>query len=158
MFPCEIQLEDEQPALVVRFIATAHDLRPHCGRVYRAIMHYLGESGEDQAGFAFAVYRNLDMEYLDVEAGYLVRKLLPAKGEIRPTQISGGRFAVCHYSGPSDQSEAAYDLLADFAKARGYALSGPAYEWYLDDPLVPLEKSRIDIAVPVIRLEERAAV
>lgn len=151
MYPCRIQVRASQPTLSVRFTAPVQALPQHFGRIYGSIMQYLGEMGEDHAGPPFAMYYNMDMQNLDIEAGFPVKKALPPRGDIQACEIPGGTFAVCHYTGPYSQCAPAYDHLADYAKDQGYAPTGLAIEWFLDGPDVPPEKMRTDIAYEVHR-------
>jgi effector-binding domain-containing protein len=159
MFPCKLQEEPTRPTLSIRFRAPVHELPKHFTRVYTAIMQYLGELGEEHAGPAFAIYNNMDMENLDIEAGFPVTKPLPAKGEIQSGEIAAGTFAICHYTGPYDQVGSAYEQLARFAVRQGYAPSGAAYEWYLNSPEdIPPQELMTDLAFPVERVEDKQAV
>lgn len=156
MFPCEIKDEASRYTLSIRFRAAVQDLPVHFGRVYDQVMRYIGELGEHHAGAAFAIYYNMDMQDLDIEAGFPVSGPLPGKGEIQTGSIEGGQFAVCHYTGPYNEVSAAYEDLTQFVQAQGYVFNGPAYEWYLNGPDVPPQKLRTDLTLPVKRMEETA--
>lgn len=158
MFPCEIQEHVTQPALAVRFRAPVQDLKQHFGRVYSMIMQYITEVGAEYAGAPFAIYRNMDMQNLDVEVGFPVSKAAPTKGEIHSIEIPGGSYAVCHYRGPYDQMASSYTHLAEFAKAKGFVPGHIAYEWYLSEPDVPPQDIRTDIAFPVTRVADKETV
>ncbi|MEZ4668108.1 MAG: GyrI-like domain-containing protein [Anaerolineae bacterium] len=158
MYPCEIKQQAAQQALSIRFRAAVQDLPKHFGRVYGQIMQYLETLGEQHTG-AFAAYYNMDMQYLDVEAGCPVLKPLPGSGEIKATVIRGGTVAVCHYTGPYDAMPPVYEQLMQFVKEQGYVINGPAYEWYLNGPdEVPPEQLKTDIVLPVMVIKEGATV
>ncbi len=153
MYPCELQEQAARHALSIRFRSAVQDLPAHFERVYGSIMQYLGALGEEHTGAAFAAYYNMDMQSLDVEAGFPVARPLPGKGDIRATEIPAGMFAVCHYTGPYDQVGPAYEQLMQFIKEKGYTVSGAAYEWYLNGPCdVSPQDLKTDIVLPVMRI------
>jgi effector-binding domain-containing protein len=151
MYPCELKERSVQHTLSIRFRSPVQDLPVHLGRIYGSIMHYLETLGEEDTGAAFAAYYNMDMQDLDVEAGFPVARPLPGKGDIQAAEIPGGMFAICHYTGPYDQVGPAYEQLMRFVRERGYTAGGVAYEWYFDGPDVPPQDTRTDIVFPVTR-------
>jgi len=124
----------EQPALTMRTTTAVQNLPEFFGKAYSGIMQYLGELGETPAGMPFGAYYNLDMQNLDVEAGFPVAKALPGEDEIKASQIPGGKFISTVHVGAYDSVEPAYDALTKWAKDNGYEPSGVAYEYYLNDP------------------------
>lgn len=132
----QIKLLDlpEQATLSVRATQAVGDLPQFFGRVYGSIMQYLGELGAAPAGMPFATYYNMDMEHMDVEAGFPVAKPLPSKGEIQASRIPAGKYISTIHVGPYDACKSAYDALADWAKQNGHEPNGIAYEYYLNDP------------------------
>jgi effector-binding domain-containing protein len=154
MFSCEIQEQPTRPTLSIRFRSPVGELPKHFERIYTIIGKYIEEQDGEHAGAAFSIYYNMDMEDLDVEAGFPVSKALPTEGEIQAGEIPGGTFAVCHYTGPYAEVGPAYEALTKFAQGEGYAPAGPAYEWYFDGPDVPEKDLRTDVAFPVKRVQE----
>jgi effector-binding domain-containing protein len=128
------------------------------GRVYSAISQYLRELGEQHSGPAFAAYHNMDMQNLDIEAGFTVPKPLQDRGEIRAGKIPGGMVAICHYTGPYDKLGTAYDELTQFIREKGYTPGSVCYEWYFSGPDVPPQDTKTDIAFPVTFVGETASV
>jgi effector-binding domain-containing protein len=124
----------DQPTLAMRSIMPVGKLPEFFGKAYGGVMAYLGESGEYPAGMPFGAYYNLDMNALDVEAGFPVAKKFEGKGEIKPGVISGGKFITTIHVGAYDAVKVAYDALAQWAKENGYEPTGIAYEYYLNDP------------------------
>ncbi len=157
MYPCELTQRATQPTLTIRFTAPMQELPRHFGRAYGEIAKYLAMIGEQPAGMPFALYHNMDMEHLDVEAGFPVGKPLPTKGEIAAGTIAGGTFAICHYTGPYDKCGPAYDALHHFIADKGYVTGDVAYEFYLNGPETPPEKLKTDLVFPVTRVTEPAA-
>ncbi|MCC6805454.1 MAG: GyrI-like domain-containing protein [Anaerolineae bacterium] len=179
MDPCEIQDWTTRYTLSIRFRAAVQDspqplgnsgakdryyparqaavqpLPQRLGNAYRAIGEYLNQLGEAPAGGVFAAYYNMDMQDLDVEAGFTVAKRLPGSGEIQASEIPAGTFAVCHFTGPYAAMAPGYEALTQFARDNGYKPSGIAYEWYFSPPDTPPQDIKTDIVFPVTRIGER---
>lgn len=158
MYPCEIQEQALRQTLSIRFRASVKELPEHFTRVYAAITHYIRQRETLLAGPAFAIYYNLNMRNLDIEAGFPVNRPMLASGEIQFGEIPAGTFAVCHYTGPYNKMNPAYEELTSFATDKGYKPGKIAYEWYLNGPGVDPENLRTDIAFPVSRVAMIASV
>ena len=140
----------DQPTLVMRSIMPVGKLPDFFGKSYGGIMAYLGELGEYPAGMPFGAYFNMDMNALDVEAGFPVARIIEAKGEINGGVIPGGKFISTIHIGAYDSVGPAYDALAQWAKDNGYETTGVAYEYYLNDPTAdPSIKPETEIRLPL---------
>jgi effector-binding domain-containing protein len=149
-YQCELAEQSAQPTLSIRTRAAVQDLPQLFGRVYGALAQYLGELGEQPMGAPFAAYRNMDMQDLDVEAGFPVARQLAGKGEMQPGEIPGGKWAVTLHVGPYEQLRAAYDALGQWMKAHNYEPIGVAYEMYLNDPqAVPPQELQTKVVFPL---------
>ena len=133
-YPCEVREQPAQPVLSIRTRTSVQDLPGVIGKAYGAIAQHLGGLGEAPAGPPFAAYYNMDMHDLDVEMGFPVRKPLAGQGEIKASQIPGGKAATCLHTGPYSDLHTGYQALSDWVKQGGYQTTGVAYEIYLNDP------------------------
>ncbi len=59
-----------QPPLFLRTVVVVEKLPDFFGKAYGGIMKYLGELGEAPAGMPFGTYFNMDMNALEVAAGF----------------------------------------------------------------------------------------
>jgi effector-binding domain-containing protein len=140
----------DQPTLVIRSMLPVGKLPEFFGKAYGGIMTYLTELGEYPAGMPFGAYFNLDMNALEIEAGFPVARKLEGKGEIKAGMIPGGKFLSTTHIGAYDTMKPAYEALAQWAKAKGYEPTGVAYEYYLNDPSSdPLIKAETEIRFPI---------
>ncbi len=158
-FPCEIRTLTHQPAVSVRFRAPVEELPRHFKRAYRMVGQYLAEMGVVHDGPVYAAYYNLDMQALDVEAGCALGKPLSGKEEVQASEVAGGPFAICHYTGPYDAMPPVYEMLMKFATEQGYRFNErlPYYEWYFNGPDDVAPKDlQTDIAIPLLPIEEPA--
>ncbi|MBI9046319.1 MAG: GyrI-like domain-containing protein [Anaerolineaceae bacterium] len=133
---CEIVEKSDQPTLTLRTRTSIDKLPEFLGKAYGMVGQYMGENQVEHMGAPFAAFYNLDMQDLDVEAGFPVAKALPGKGEIINAIIPAGKQATLTFVGPYDQMEPAYEALNVFIKENGYQATGVCYEYYLNDPTV----------------------
>ncbi|HAX81533.1 MAG TPA: AraC family transcriptional regulator [Actinobacteria bacterium] len=147
----EVTFEDRtaQPTLSIRTRAAVQDMPGVFGDAFEAVMQYLGQMGEQPAAMPYAVYRNMDMQDLDLEIGFPVARPLPGEGRIQPGEIPGGRWATVMHVGPYDQIGASWGRLTAGIAAAGMTIAGPAYEFYFDGPETPPEKIRTLLGHPV---------
>ena len=131
---CEIYEQAAQPTLAVRTHASVEKLPQVLGEAYGAIGQYLGSLGEAPGGAPFVAYYNMNMEDLDIEAGFPVTKPLPGKETIQSSLMPAGKFATCLYKGPYNECGPAYEELSHWIQEQGYETTGVAYEFYLNDP------------------------
>ena len=150
LYPCEFTKKSDQIALSIRTRSAVGDLSEVLGAAYCKISQYLVEIGEKPAGPPYVAYFNMDMQDLDIEIGFPVSKKLDGKGNIQCSDIPGGQFAACLFTGPYSEIEAAYTALAEWTKAQGFSSTGTAYEIYLNDPSeTPPAKLQTQILFPL---------
>jgi effector-binding domain-containing protein len=150
VYNIELSEEPAQPVLSIRKRTSAGNLPQEFSKVYGEIMQYLNEIGEKPLNVAFAAYYNLDMEDLDVEIGFPVKKPLAGKGDIKPGEIPAGKQVSCFYRGPYNQMEPVYKAMLEWASENGHTLTGVAYELYYNSPMdVPESELLTKIIFPV---------
>ncbi len=132
--PVEIIEQAPQPALIVHTRTTAGDLPALLGQVYGRIISYLGAQAEQVAVMPFVAYYNLDMQDLEIDAGFTVAREIPGEGDLQAVFIPGGQFAASTHYGPSGDCGPAYEALAAWIAEHGREATGMAYEFYLNDP------------------------
>jgi len=149
-YECQVQQQPERAVLSIRRRTAVSNLPEFLGRAYGSVAQYLAELGEQPAGRPYAAYYNMDMQNLDVEAGFPISKDLPGKGNIQASRIPGGKAATCVHVGPNDKIEPAYAALTQWIKDKGYEATGVAYEFYLNDPEeAPPEELATQIVFPL---------
>jgi effector-binding domain-containing protein len=140
----------DQPTLVMRSILLVDKLPEFFGKAYGGGMTYLSGLGNYPAGMPFGAYYNLDMNTMDVEAGFPVARVFEGEGDIIASVIPGGKFISTIHLGSYDSMKPAYDALAKWAKDNGYEPTGIAYEYYLNDPSAdPSIKAETEIRFPL---------
>ena len=149
-YPCEAVEQPTQPVLSIRTRTPVQNLPQVLGKSYQNIIELLGELGESPAGAPFVAYYNMDMQDLDMEIGFPVSKKLQSKGEIHSSEIPGGKYATCLYTGPYPEMPPAYEALNAWIQEHGYEPTGVVYEHYLNSPQeVPPQELKTLIAFPL---------
>lgn len=149
-YSCEILDQPAQPVLSIRGRTSVQDLPRFLGETYDKIVQYLGRLGEAPAGPPFCGYFNMDMQNLEVEAGFPVARALPGEGEIQFCELPAGKAAVGQLIGPYTLLNQAYEALTQFVNFQGYEPTGEAYEFYLNDSqYVPPEELSTRIVFPL---------
>lgn len=147
---CELVDLQARPTLVVRTRASVERLPEVLGPAWGAIMAYAGGAGAQPVDPPFVAYHNTDMADLDVEVGMTFDQALPGEGDVRPGGISAGRAAECIHVGPYTELRRTYEALEAWIDENGLQPSGPAYEFYLDDPGdTPEAELRTRVVLPV---------
>jgi len=133
-YQCNVEERTAQPVLTVRGRSPVQELPQFLGRAYGAIGAYLGQLGQGPAGPPFAAYYNMDMQDLDVAAGFPVVAPLPERGEIQAGEMAAGMYATCMYTGPYTGLSEAYEALNRFMQEKTLTSTGLVYEFYFGDP------------------------
>jgi effector-binding domain-containing protein len=115
---CEVRQQSASPVLTMRGRVPVQALPGFLGKVYSSI---------------FAYY-NMDMQDLDIEAGYPVIKPLAGRGEIHASMLPEGLVAETVFTGPYLEMGPAYEGLSHWVKENGYEMCGTVYEVYLNSP------------------------
>jgi effector-binding domain-containing protein len=146
----EIKKMDALPTLFTRQTSAVGELPQVFGRSYGSIVQYLAANGEQPCGAAYALYYNLDMEALDVQAGFTVKRLLPEQGEIKAGEIPAGRYATGVYFGAYDQMAPFYNALNQWVSEQGEKVTGLTYEWYFSPPDTRPEDTKTEVWFPLV--------
>ncbi|HEY3272261.1 MAG TPA: GyrI-like domain-containing protein [Methanocella sp.] len=133
-FKCEIKEMPAQPALAIRTKTRLQNLPQTIGECFGRVIGYLGQIGEQPASAPYVGYYNMDMNNLDVEIGFPVAKALPGNGEIRASQLPGGKMGTCLYTGPYTEMPVAYEALTKLLGEKGLEPAGIVYEVYYNSP------------------------
>jgi effector-binding domain-containing protein len=145
----EVFVRPAQPAVTMRSTIPVEKLKEFLGQAYCATLAYIGEMGEQPTGMPFACYHNMDMQALDVEAGFPVSRALPTRGELLAAEIPAGRCAGCMHVGSYDSLPVTYAALSQWMAEQGLQPAGVVYEFYHTGPEVPPEQTLTQIVFPL---------
>jgi effector-binding domain-containing protein len=130
----EVIETSEQPALSVRTVTSVDRLPAEIGRSAQVVIDYLNEVGEQPSDALYVAYYNMDMQKLDVEIGFPVKKVLEGRGEVCKGTVPAGKKATCMYKGPYKEMEPAYGAMSKWMEENGHQPTGIMYEYYYNSP------------------------
>jgi effector-binding domain-containing protein len=124
-----------QTALTIRTRTPARLLPNVLGQGFKEMAEYLKELDEEPAGPPFVAYYNSNMDDLEIEMGYPIKKDIDPKGVMEVREIPEGKYATCQYIGSYNQLEPAYKVLRKWIEENDYEPTGVVYEHYLNNPM-----------------------
>lgn len=133
-YKIELKEEKSQPVLAVRFKSSVQEVPSQLGRIYGSIINYIEKLGCTDPLMPYAAYFNLDMQDLDIEAGFTITKAVSGEGEIHAGEIPAGQQVSCVHKGPYTACEVAYNQMTAWMQKNQCTPTGVAYEFYLNSP------------------------
>ena len=130
----EIIKTEEKKALTVRMFSPVAKLPENIGSIYGEVATLIQQKGYGFAGAPFVMYYNMDMDNLDIEAGFPVAGPAEGEGRVKLSRIPGGEKATALHTGPYDTLEKTYTELSNFVQEKGREPEEFMYEEYLNSP------------------------
>lgn len=146
----EVVEKQETATLMVRVTTPVSELPKVIGEVYGELTGYVKEKGIVCSGPPFALYRNMDMEALEVELGFPVSAPAEGRGRIEAGTIPGGKAVSALHIGPYSELERSYRKVMDYIAEQKLEVTPWMYESYLDDPAeTPPGELKTEIVFPL---------
>ena len=130
----EIRNVAERPTLAVRVTTPVAKLSEEMGTAYRDIAGFMAAEGLEFAGPPYALYRNMDMNALDVEIGFPLSVPAKGNGRILAGTIPGGPVAASTHTGAYEGIATTYEKLKSFVEEQNREAEDWCYEFYLNSP------------------------
>lgn len=148
---CALEPLHRQPTLTVRSRTPAARIADALGRSFAAAMEYARAHDVQPAGPPFALYHNMDMDDLDLEAGYPVSRAIRGSAEVVAGELPECEAATCLHIGSYESIGQSYGVLMKWLEERSLESWGLAYEFYLNDPrTTPPDQLRTRIVFPLL--------
>lgn len=148
---CEIKEQPAMPVLTVRTRCAVAELPRVLGETYAKIEAYLAQNGAQPVYAPFVVYYNMDMDALDIDAGFPVAGGLTGSDEIQANELPAGKVLAAIYTGAYEGMHEAYAAIDAWAGEHGAKRQGVVYEFYHNDPMVtPPEQLITEIVFPLV--------
>lgn len=126
--------KEEAETLAVRLRTSIQDMPANLGSVYGEIASLFGTDGINCTGAPFVIYYNLDMDDLDIEAGFPVSGALKDYGRVKRSVLPGGEQATAVHKGSYETIEDTYNKLNAFCTEQNRKPQDKVYEEYLNSP------------------------
>jgi flavin reductase (DIM6/NTAB) family NADH-FMN oxidoreductase RutF/effector-binding domain-containing protein len=150
-YQCDIVERSAQPALAIRTRVSPVALTLVIGQSMFAVAQYASEKGYTPSGPPFVVYHGFDGQEQDIEIGFPFEPGIEGRDNIKVSEIPGGKSATYHYVGSYEKLPQVRAALEQWLNTNGYAVSGAAYEIYLNDPQTTApENLETEIMVPLL--------
>jgi effector-binding domain-containing protein len=133
-YECQAYLQAALPVLGIRARTPVEKLPETLGKCYGSIGQYLAGLGQAPAGCPYVAYFNMDMQDLEIEAGFPVAGALAGKDAIQAGTLPNKMVATTTFTGPYTEMGPAYQELTHWIEEQGYQANGVVYEFYLNDP------------------------
>jgi len=148
---CEIKEQPAMPVLSVRTHCAVAELPQVLGQTYAKIETYLAQNGLQTVYAPFVVYYNMDMDALDIDAGFPVAAGLSGQDDIQANELPAGKVLTSIYTGPYEGMQEAYAAIDAFAHEHSVKRKGMVYEFYHNDPTTtPPDQLITEIVFPLV--------
>jgi effector-binding domain-containing protein len=135
--PYHVEREElqPQPVAIVRGHIEPAEIPAFLGAAFGEVIALLADQHLTPAGPPFARWRPTG-ETFDVEAGFPSSGPVTPEGRVEAAGLPGGTVAKVMHRGDYGAVGAAYEAVAEWLGANGYASAGEPWECYLDGPEV----------------------
>lgn len=148
----EIIDRSQRAVMAIRKTTTGAQLSELIQESYNLLGEYFEQNNAYLSDMPYVKYFNMDMDNLDVEIGFPVKKSLPEKGEIKAGVIPEGKYIFGIYRGPYQQIEELYDNIMKFVNENKLSPLGSSYEFYLNGGAdnIPEQEYLTIVEMPVL--------
>lgn len=142
-----------QWVIAVRDTAKAAEMSATFPMLYGNLVTYLQTKKASPAGYALAVWYNVDQaaDYYEFEAGFpITDSIAPGKG-MRVFKLGGSKALKATHWGDYDAMMPTYEAIEAHLKQNNLTPSGPTWEVYVTDPMTEKDtaKWQTDIYYPL---------
>ncbi|MGB9979313.1 GyrI-like domain-containing protein [Methanobacterium sp.] len=149
----EIKFKNTKERQVAYIIAAGHNQLP---RIFNKLMNHITKNDISTIEYPYCIFFNntLDIapEELYYEIGIPIMENVPREGIIQIKKIPGNHVVSTIYNGNYNQINKVYHALMKYAVKKGYIISGPATEIYINNfPEVSESDASVEVCFPVIK-------
>lgn len=119
---------------VVRGTVAMDEITDFFDRSFSVLGQTLAAQGVTPAGPAFALYRGLPAETIDLEVGFPTDRAVEVDGSVEAGELPGGRVARLVHAGSFDGLSAAWQQLGGWVAEQGVKPAEVYWEVYLTEP------------------------
>lgn len=144
--------EPERMTAVVRgdAVPTA-ELPAFFDRAFGVLFPTVNGQGVQPVSAAFALYRSMPTDVVDLEVGFVVDRPVTPEGDVEPSTLPGGRIARTVHAGGFDGLGSAWQGLMGWVVEQGLTPGSVFWEVYLTEPNPEMDPAdlRTELDVPI---------
>lgn len=133
-FEIEVVDLDPQPALVIEAEVAPQDLGAELARILPTVHGHVTARSGQMAGMPFLRYLDMGAATFKIQAGVPVTEPIEGDGEIRATELPGGRTATTLFLGPYHEVGKAWDAMGAWCAEHGIEVNFGGWDVYENDP------------------------
>ncbi len=161
----EFKVETVKPQAVmsIRFKVAANSQKiiAKFGQSMGAVFQHLKENGVQPSGPPFGRYHAHNENEIDLEIGFPVAKAVDAKGDIKASELPGGRVVTTVHVGPFTQLSKLHKAIQEHVRKNGLEPRGGLWESLLVGPYQEKDpqkyKTKLYLPVQDTRLDDAAS-
>ena len=119
---------------VVRGTVSVEEITDFFDRSFSVVAEALAAQGVSPTGPAFALYRGLPAEILDLEVGFPTGRAIEADGSVEVGELPGGQVARMVHAGSFDGLSEAWQRLGSWIAEQSLTPAESVWEVYLTEP------------------------
>jgi len=133
-YVCQITDEKDQHFLKIKKRTPAQEIPIVLGTCYGEILTYMHEVNLKMSGAPFVIYYNMDMNDLEIDICIPLAVESKGRGHIQSDKMDKGQYISTLHIGPYQTLNNAYRSVTEYIQTNNIAITGIAYEFYLNDP------------------------
>lgn len=130
----------------INFISEFSDF---VGQSYGKISKHLENSNVMSAGEPFVCFHNMDLENLDVEAGFPIENHMEDNGEIIAKTIPSQKVVSAIDLGSYEKQDPTLEDIFNWIQKNSYEMQGEIYYHYLNDTERPEDEYLTKMIIPI---------
>ena len=154
----KIETLKAQPTMTVRFKVSSEPkkISAKYAEVFGAVFTHVLSNGGQLAGAPFSRYHAVTEDELDIEAGLPVAKAIEGKGDIKVSELPGGKVVTTVHHGPYEKLGNAHNALQKWVSDKGYKATSGVWESYVTDPSKEKDQSKWQTKLFLVIAEKKA--
>lgn len=124
------------------------------GNAIGEILPIIETNGAFPGSGLIVCFHNMELEALDVEAGFAVARPIESRGNVKATRLPSRTVAMTIDRGPYEKQDPTLEALTKWIPANGYESAGGIYYHYLNGEDQPQCEYLTEMSIPVVRCPE----
>ncbi|MCB2219158.1 MAG: GyrI-like domain-containing protein [Bacteroidetes bacterium] len=140
----EVQLTEvkSMDALAIRAETSMEGLADAMGGAFGQLMQFIQTSGQEVAGYPFAIWYQWEGETFVIDNCIPVKKAIRANDPIRNIKTYSGKVVTAKHTGNYESTQYSWGVLEEYVKNNNLKTAGNPWEVYITDPMTEPDESK----------------